>query len=132
MGPGRFRNRIHCLRCEAGGEKRTHDYSTYRISFAPQKYLNPTAVEDGLPKALAAIVNYPNPFNPTTTIEYTMPENSLVDIVIYNIMGQEIRSLVSGHQQKGTHTVVWDGSERPRRSGFVRCVHHPFESGRNG
>ena len=38
-----------------------------------------------------------------------MPENGLVDIVIYNIMGQEIRSLVSGNQQEGTHTVVWDG-----------------------
>lgn len=91
------------------GERRTHDYSSYRITFAPQKYLNPTAVDDDFPEALATVANYPNPFNPTTTIEYTIPESGLVELVIYNIMGQEIRSLVSGQHQKGTHTVVWDG-----------------------
>ncbi|MFZ5515988.1 MAG: FG-GAP-like repeat-containing protein [Candidatus Zhuqueibacterota bacterium] len=55
--------------------------------------------------------NYPNPFNPITTIEYTIPLDKRVTVKIYNMMGQEVRTLVNDQfQPQGTHKVVWDGT----------------------
>jgi len=56
--------------------------------------------------------NYPNPFNPTTTIEYSVPEASHIQVGIYNLLGQEIRSLVIGEHQPGFYTTMWDGLDR--------------------
>ncbi|MFC1540891.1 FlgD immunoglobulin-like domain containing protein [Candidatus Latescibacterota bacterium] len=69
-----------------------------------------TAVED-LPDAFALSKNFPNPFNPTTTIEYAIPADGAghVDLVIYNIHGQKVRTLVSETKEAGYYNVVWDG-----------------------
>jgi len=53
--------------------------------------------------------NYPNPFNPETLIEYIVPQNGNVKLVIYNILGQKVRTLVDQHQTTGTYTVYWNG-----------------------
>jgi hypothetical protein len=53
--------------------------------------------------------NYPNPFNATTTIRYSLPTNSHVQLVVYNILGQKVRTLVDEEQQAGQHTATWDG-----------------------
>ncbi len=53
--------------------------------------------------------NHPNPFNPTTTIRYSLREATDVRLAIYNILGQEIRLLVRHFQPVGNYTVVWDG-----------------------
>ncbi len=53
--------------------------------------------------------NYPNPFNPTTTIGFSIPVTEHVKISIYNINGQKIRTLLDTSMTKGTHNVVWDG-----------------------
>lgn len=53
--------------------------------------------------------NYPNPFNPGTTIEYSLPEDSFVKVVVYNTLGQEIALLVNEKQQKGIRKIQWDG-----------------------
>jgi len=62
-----------------------------------------------LPKTYALNQNYPNPFNPMTTIKYQLPKNSDVRLVIYNIMGQEVRNLVSENQPAGYYQIIWDG-----------------------
>jgi hypothetical protein len=54
--------------------------------------------------------NYPNPFNPTTTIDYTLPVKSNVEITIYNALGQSVRNLVDKSMQAGSHVVTWDGT----------------------
>ena len=54
--------------------------------------------------------NYPNPGNPSTTIQYTVPNECCVEVIIYNLMGQEVRTLVNEVQKSGSHTIVWDGS----------------------
>ncbi|MGH1366771.1 MAG: phytase [Calditrichia bacterium] len=54
-------------------------------------------------------VNYPNPFNPTTTIDYHLPQANRVKLRIYNIYGQLVRELVNEHKPAGAFGVVWDG-----------------------
>ena len=54
--------------------------------------------------------NYPNPFNPETNIRFQLPEASKVTLKIYNILGQEIKTVVSKNLDAGYHTVKWDGT----------------------
>ena len=60
--------------------------------------------------------NYPNPFNPSTTIEYSLPESGEVEISIYNIKGQKVKQLVRECQEPGTHTILWDGKDTENKS----------------
>jgi hypothetical protein len=53
--------------------------------------------------------NYPNPFNPSTTIRFSIPNSSHVDVRIYNIKGQLVKTLKNEFMEKGTHTVQWHG-----------------------
>ena len=53
--------------------------------------------------------NYPNPFNPTTTINYQLAVNSKVELTIYNLLGQQIRTMVNTHQLAGAYQVQWNG-----------------------
>ncbi len=55
--------------------------------------------------------NYPNPFNPETTIKYMLPTENQVQITIFNNKGQFIKNLLNKEQSKGTHTITWDGTD---------------------
>jgi hypothetical protein len=55
--------------------------------------------------------NYPNPFNPTTTIKFSLKEDSDVSINIYNIKGAVVRTLVDGEMNKAYHEIIWDGKD---------------------
>jgi len=55
--------------------------------------------------------NYPNPFNPTTTISYILPQAGLVKLTLYNILGQEIRTLVNEAKEAGTHSINFNASD---------------------
>ncbi len=55
--------------------------------------------------------NYPNPFNPSTTIRFALPISKKVSLVVYDMLGREVRTLVADQvYQNGTHDVVWDGT----------------------
>jgi len=62
------------------------------------------------------ISNYPNPFNPTTTISFSIPNDSDVDISIYNIKGQKIKTLIHTNYSKGNHSIVWNGVDDENES----------------
>ena len=51
---------------------------------------------------------YPNPFNPTTTIEYSLPDDGYAEIKIIDLLGREVRTLISGEQSGGAHQVIWN------------------------
>jgi len=55
--------------------------------------------------------NYPNPFNPSTTISFSNPEESNIEIIVYNNKGQKIKTLVNEVLSAGEHTVIWNGTD---------------------
>ncbi|OGG43279.1 MAG: hypothetical protein A3F84_12920 [Candidatus Handelsmanbacteria bacterium RIFCSPLOWO2_12_FULL_64_10] len=74
-----------------------------------------------VPESFGIDPNYPNPFNPATTIRYALPEASDVRLVVYNILGQQVRALAQGRQEAGYYRVTWDGRDdagRPVSSGL--------------
>ncbi len=74
----------------------------------------PTGVADEdptIPLRLTLLQNYPNPFNPSTTIDYSLPRRSHVRLRVYNILGQETRTLVNEEQSVGAHQIEWDGRD---------------------
>jgi len=62
-----------------------------------------------VPVTYALNQNFPNPFNPTTTIEYSIPTSGHVSLVVYNVAGQKVRTLVNDSQSASFYKVVWDG-----------------------
>ena len=75
-----------------------------------------TDVEEGvevlLPSDFGLSQNYPNPFNPQTVIEYAVPKDSRVTIVIYNVLGQRVKILKDQWEQAGFRSVTWDGKDQ--------------------
>lgn len=84
----------------------------YTMTGAPA-YLGANAIDGSVNGQLANSYrleqNYPNPFNPVTHISYYLPKTSIVDLSIYNMLGQRIRTLVHQVQNAGSYTVQWDG-----------------------
>lgn len=75
----------------------------------------PTVVDDlsdfNLPVELALKQNYPNPFNPITSIEYSLPVSSRVRLVVFNMLGQEVVTLVDAVRSAGTYFAEWNGCD---------------------
>lgn len=65
-----------------------------------------------LPSQYALNQNYPNPFNPTTTITFSIPERTAVRIVVYDLLGNRVRTLLDREQTAGKRQIVWDGTDR--------------------
>ncbi|MBN2012764.1 T9SS type A sorting domain-containing protein [candidate division KSB1 bacterium] len=63
-----------------------------------------------IPTSFALSSNYPNPFNPGTNIEYDLPQNANVKLVIYDLLGREIATIQSGMQQAGRHRIFWNAT----------------------
>jgi len=63
-----------------------------------------------IPRKFELYLNYPNPFNPSTTIKYDLPKESRVKIVVYDILGREVARLVDEMKKAGSYQVVWDAN----------------------
>ncbi|MBI4549251.1 MAG: T9SS type A sorting domain-containing protein, partial [Ignavibacteriae bacterium] len=79
-----------------------------------------------VPKAFALDQNYPNPFNAVTEIKYQIPENSYVILKVFNVLGQEVATLVNEKKTSGQYTVSWDASNQPSGVYFYRLTADKF------
>jgi len=73
---------------------------------------NNTKTITAVPKELTLAGNYPNPFNPTTTIRFGLPESQHVEINVYSITGELVNTLINDYLSEGYHQVVWDGANK--------------------
>ncbi|MGD8777840.1 MAG: FG-GAP-like repeat-containing protein [Ignavibacteria bacterium] len=83
-----------------------------------------------LPAEFELFQNYPNPFNPTTAIQYSMPETGLVSLRIYNLLGQEVKTLVSKEQTAGVYNVQWNGENNVGQKVTSGIYIYRIESGK--
>lgn len=67
--------------------------------------------EGGLPKEFQLNQNYPNPFNPTTVITFALPKNAFVSVKVYDMLGREVKTLLSDEMSGGIHAVEWRGDD---------------------
>jgi PKD repeat protein len=73
-----------------------------------------------VPEAFELLQNYPNPFNPTTVIRYALPVETSVSLRLYDVLGQEVVSLVDEYEETGYHQVTFDGSRLASGQYFYR------------
>jgi photosystem II stability/assembly factor-like uncharacterized protein len=69
------------------------------------------SVPNIIPISFSLKQNYPNPFNPTTSIEFSLPVASDVELVVYNILGQKVATLINSQRSAGNHSVLWNADD---------------------
>ncbi len=75
--------------------------------------------DDVVPTAFNLEQNFPNPFNPTTTITFELPHHSYVTLVVFNVLGEKVTTLIRESLSAGKHSVRWDASRRLNSSGGI-------------
>jgi len=105
-------------------ETRLHIYSTfvgtvYFDDLTVQKVGTTTAVKGvgaNVPRVFDLSNNYPNPFNPSTNIQFAVPHQGNITLAVYNVLGQHVRTLAEGDYAPGQYTVTWDGKDESGRT----------------
>jgi hypothetical protein len=88
------------------------------------KYTEAVTVEIFVPSELTLTQNYPNPFNPSTTIEFTLPDDGRVSLKVYDMLGKVVATLVDGELEAGTlHRATFDASNISSGIYFFRLEH---------
>ena len=94
-----------------------YEMTNGNFSITPRLQTNVTEEGDAaLPDGFELSQNWPNPFNPETSIRFEIPKRSPVELTIYNLNGQKVRALVQSELSAGSHTFVWDGKSGDGRS----------------
>jgi len=101
----------------------TKEFATYAVIY--DKDMIP------VPKEFALHHNYPNPFNPSTTIRFDLPENEKVLLTIYNILGQKVRTLINASYEAGYHKVLWDGRNKLGEKAASGIYIYRIKAGKN-
>ena len=75
-----------------------------------------------LPEEYSLSSAFPNPFNPSTTLNFSLPLESEVQIIVYDLQGREVVSLADGKMDVGFHTVVWNADRHSSGVYFVKMI----------
>ena len=84
---------------------------THNTTFTDIQWPEITSAQDNVPTQFILGQNVPNPFNPSTTIHYTLPQDAIIRIDIYNAAGQLVATLADGFSHSGGHSVIWDARD---------------------
>ena len=84
------------------------------------------------PDRFELLQNFPNPFNPITTIEYVVPRESYVSLKLYNLLGEEVATLVQSRLAAGGWKATWDAVGSPSGVYFYLLQAHPIDGGQAG
>ncbi len=89
---------------------------------------SPTGIQTGnlTPSSYSLYQNYPNPFNPATRISYDIPQNSFVKLVVFDVLGKEVATLVNGIQKAGSYNVSFEASNLPSGVYFFKLTADGF------
>jgi len=101
---------------EYNPDKKIPNHHRFKMIVGTKEFVE--SHNDGIPLVpvkFALFQNYPNPFNPDTKISYSIPKRCEVEIVIFNIIGQRVKKLVSSVKNAGRYQVIWDGSDNQGR-----------------
>lgn len=92
----------------------TGEYQQWRQdpTFEGGRIMLSAAAGGSLPTQFSLNQNYPNPFNPTTEIAFALPKASTVELSVFNVLGQQVRSLLNQPMEAGLHKVTWDGKDQ--------------------
>jgi hypothetical protein len=102
--------------CPSSDSTETHTGSYFLVddlNMGGAVYIRDREETSRFPDELILKQNFPNPFNPTTYIQYSIPNQEFVSLKIFDILGREVETLVSEFQRVGNHKVVLDGSHLP-------------------
>ncbi len=88
----------------------TKSNNSYKL-FVREKPVIAALPDDAIPRTISLEPNYPNPFNPTTQIEFSLPQATKVELAVYNTLGQRVALLANRYMNAGTHNLQFDGSE---------------------
>ena len=78
-----------------------------------------------LPTSFRLYDNYPNPFNPKTILNYDLPQNSFVEVIVYDMQGKVVNNLVNANQSSGFKSIQWDATNnqgQPVSAGVYLCT----------
>ena len=99
------------MNCEAAGN---YESTAYALILGVCNYigldLSQIENEAAIPSGYSLHQNYPNPFNPTTTLRYDLPEDRLVNITIYDMLGRAVKILINQPQDAGYRSIIWDAT----------------------
>jgi len=106
----------------------THARSMYKLNLSLITGVE-TDQNQSLTQTFQLKQNYPNPFNPTTTIPYTIGQQSRVKLTIYNALGQEVRTLLNEEKPTGQYQVSWDGRDNQGKMAAAGVYVYRLEAG---
>ena len=86
--------------------------------------------EEGLQSVTKLHSNYPNPFNPATTISFSLPKEEDIELTIYNIKGQKVKTLYSGIAEEGKHSIMWEGKDSNGKEVSSGLYFYKLETGK--
>jgi microbial collagenase len=91
-------------------ELNTNNQWVYRLDFQCKTSNDLFVTDDVSPKVFALHQNFPNPFNPVTTLHYDLPEQANVNIIIYDMLGRQVKTLINGLQTAGYRSTQWNAT----------------------
>jgi hypothetical protein len=101
----------------------TQGRGVFKITRGPAVFVSE---QGSSPTSFILSQNYPNPFNPSTTIRYSLPKTGHMTLKLYNLLGQEVETLVNGEQTAGAHTIEWKPRSVASGVYFYRLVAGSF------